>query len=174
MQKKSLFTTLVITAVAVAGLSTAALADRGHGRGAGDGPMGGPADGPMPMLNFEMLDADKDGKITPAELNAERAARVAKADANGDGKMSVEELAAMELERMTAMATARAQGMVARMDSDGDGLLSAAELAAGPSRTPIFAHVDTDGDGAISQAEADAMKARMQDRMGKRGGAPRP
>ena len=169
MQKKSILTVLTIAGVTAATLSTAALADRWGGHeGRGAGPMMMPM--MMPMLDFEEMDADKDGKITEAEITAHRQARVAAADANGDGKLSAEELAALHLQQMQARASQRAERMIEAMDSDGDGLLSAAEMMVGPSPMPMFERLDTDGDGAISQAEAEAAQDMMPGGMGRRGG----
>lgn len=128
----------------------------------------GPGQGGMPAFNFDLLDADKDGKVTEAEIAAARTARVTVADANKDGLMSAEELAAMQLAEMTERANAMAAEMIARMDSDGDELLSAAEMAARPGPAQFFDRIDTDGDGAISREEADAAAEKMADRRGDR------
>ncbi|EEW25660.1 EF-hand domain-containing protein [Rhodobacter ferrooxidans] len=158
MTKKSVLTVLTLAAVTATALSTAALADRRGGNFGGPQMMGGP----MLALNFDAIDADKDGKVTQAELTAHHAAQVTAADADKDGKMSVAELAAMDLAQMQARATQRAEQMVARLDSDGDGLLTAAEMATRPAPAPMLAMLDTDKDGAISKAEMEAAQARMQ------------
>ena len=147
---------------------------------AGQGPMGGPMGGPDdimgrgmgrgmgPGFDFATLDADKDGKVTQAEIDAPRLARVTGLDANNDGMMSAAELSAMFMVGMQARADQHAARMLERHDSDGDGQISAAEIAAGPRPVNMIARMDTDGDGAISQAEADAAQERMQDRRGDR------
>jgi hypothetical protein len=126
----------------------------------------GPGPGGMPAFNFDLLDADKDGKVTEAEIEAARTARVTGADANKDGLMSADELAAMHLAEMTERAKAMATEMITRMDSDGDGLLSAAEMATQTGPAQFFVRIDTDGDGAISREEADAAAKMMADRRG--------
>ncbi len=128
----------------------------------------GPGHGGMSAINFDQLDADKDGKVTEAEIEASRTARVTAADANGDGLMSADELAAMQLAEMTERANAMAAEMITRMDSDGDGLLSAAEMASRPGPAQFFDRIDTDGDGAISREEADAAAKKMAEGRGDR------
>ena len=67
------------------------------GQGMGEEGMmtGGPGAGPM--VDFATLDADKDGKVTKAEITAARAAQATAADANSDGRLSVDEIAAMQI-----------------------------------------------------------------------------
>ena len=74
-------TTLAVVAAAGAVAATAAFAEMGPGgMMGGHGGMGG---GAMLLQEFDTLDADKDGKVTPAEIAAQRQARFAAADANG-------------------------------------------------------------------------------------------
>ena len=153
MTLKKTLTLLALSAVLAGSVSTLAQAEG----------MDGP--GPKPMLNFEAVDADKDGKITVAEFDAFRAAEFAKADTNGDGQVSAEELAAKHLADITARAADKAARMIARMDDNADGQLSAEEMAQGPRAPTMFKRADSDGDGAISKDEANA----MQDKMGRHG-----
>lgn len=154
MQMSRMIVAALLIGTFSVGLVSPALAERG------------PEGGGRPMFNFDDFDTDKDGKVTEAEIETSRAARVKAADANGDGLMSVEELAALHLAQMTERAKTMATEMVARMDSDGDGLLSAAEMAARPGPAGMFGRIDTDSDGAITRAEADAAMTRMADRRG--------
>ena len=164
-------TAVGLWASAAIGLSEAAIADVG-GIGGGLAMMMGGKGGMDVAAMFATMDADKDGKVTQIEIDANRATRVAEVDANKDGLLSAEELVQMQIAAMTERATAMAAKMVSAMDSDADGLVSAAELAAGRGPSLVVDQLDTDGDGAISQAEMDAGLARMDDRgaRGERGG----
>lgn len=142
-----------LVALAFALTAGAAVADRGERMGG----MGLP----MQALDFAAVDTDGDGKISPTELTAWRAAQATAVDADGDGLVSVEELAAMHLRAATDRATDRATRMIADRDTDGDGKLSASEMALAPVPTRLFQRLDTDGDDAISEAELTAARDRM-------------
>lgn len=120
-----------------------------------------------PAVIFERLDADGDGAVSLAELEAMRAARFAQTDADGDGRLDRDEL--------LARAGHRADRMIERLDSDGDGAITAEEFAAaragrgGPDPARVIARFDTDGDGALTRAEFDAGLARMREHRGMRG-----
>jgi EF hand len=161
MNTRMTLSALALVTVAVAAVSTAAMADRGGPEG-----MGGPA----PFLDFGTVDADKDGKITKAEIEAFRTARAAAIDADKDGKLSATELKAQAMERAGERADEMVARMIERHDSDADGMLSAAELAAGPSPVPMFDRIDADGDGAITEAEAEAARKHIAKRMGRHHG----
>jgi hypothetical protein len=154
MQKKTGIMALAGALVLAAGFANLALADRGDGYGPNGAMMG--------MPNFEAMDADKSGSVTEAEITAFRAGQVAKADADGDGKLNATELAVLQQTEMQERMAARAAWMIERFDSDGDGLLSAEELAAGPRQETMFDRMDADGDGAITEAEMDGARDRMQ------------
>lgn len=144
-------------------------AQDGMGMGMGGQGMMGGGPGAGPMFDFDTLDADKDGKVTRAEIAAARTARVTAADANSDGKLSVDEIAALQMAGMAGRANDRAARMVAEMDADGDGMLTVSELIARPVPDRMFDRLDADGDDATSQAELEAMQAQMHDRkQGKR------
>jgi hypothetical protein len=163
MEKKmSRQTKTALALVVLAGglFATAVLAEKGPG-GMGDhdgmGGMGGMGAGRGAMLlqEFDTIDADKDGKITAAEIEAHRLARFAAADTNSDGVLSADELSAFQMAQMAERMAEHTTRMLQWMDTDGDGALSATEMPGGeaPGR---LARLDTDGDGAISKAEAEA------------------
>lgn len=151
------FTLAAIMALATAAGGSAAIASGKDGMQRGD-------HGARMEQRFTEMDADKDGKVTPAEMRAYRDARFSKADANGDGKLTVEELdAARQGERMERM-----QKMVLWLDTDGDGMLSAEEFD--PRRGAMMSRMDADGDGALSMEEMGEARQRMQHRHGKHHG----
>ena len=74
-----------ITALVIAGLTATTIA--GVALAEGPGGMGMMRGGPMAGLDFAAVDADKDGKITVAEMTAHRAARFAAADTDKDTRI---------------------------------------------------------------------------------------
>ncbi|SLN56855.1 EF hand [Pseudoruegeria aquimaris] len=123
-----------------------------------------------PEMTFEQLDANGDGKITAEDLAAAKAARFAEADTNGDGALSAEELQA----QADARRADRVEKMIERMDANGDGVLSMEEMEAGRGDRGdrgdrggrMISRMDTDGDGAVSAEEFEAAKAKMAERRG--------
>lgn len=119
---------------------------------AGEGPpAGGPPDhhkrppGPSPEEMFQKADADKDGKVTLAELTAavegrmkiEREAMFARIDANGDGQVSKEEFLAFEPQAPPGAAGEEGKKkrrgpdpaeIMKRHDKNGDGILTVDEM----------------------------------------------
>jgi Ca2+-binding EF-hand superfamily protein len=156
-----------VTAVTLSSALALGLVGSALAQDAEQGGMRGGKGGPDLAAMFEMLDADNDGKVTQAEIDAHRAARVAEVDANKDGLLSAEELAQMQIKAATARATEMAAKMVQRLDTDGDKLLSAAELMAGPGPESMLDRIDMDGDGAVSLAEIEAAKEKMDEHGGR-------
>jgi hypothetical protein len=140
-----------------------------------DAPMdpvaGDPGKGPgRGMFDFAAMDANKDGKVTQAEITAFRTAEIAGLDADKNGLISEAEFTAQISKRMQDQAGVLAKARIAAQDVDGDGQLSIEELAARPVPAGLLAKIDTDGDAAISQAEFDAAKEKMRARMDDGGG----
>ena len=174
MQKRSIGYSVAIGLLLVGGLGSAALADRAREMGGPKGPFA------MPFMaedfDFDAVDADKDGKLTAAEIKAFRAAQLKAVDADGNGVITADELVAAQLKQAEARFRAGADRMLQDLDADGDGTVALAELIGGaPPRFEgkMMARIDTDGDGAISKPELDAAKARMAER-GPRGGPGKP
>jgi Ca2+-binding EF-hand superfamily protein len=109
---------------------------------------------------FEKIDADGDGQITKAELEAMGVARFEKVDADGDGFITQAEVEIQQSDR----AAKRAARMMERLDADEDGRISLAEMQKSPRANKMFDRVDADGDGVITKAEFDDMKERRQGR----------
>lgn len=154
----------LITGAAVLSLVAGAGAAMAFGNKGDHGPMhGGPA------MNFEEIDSDGDGKITPEEMAAHAKARFDAADTDGNGKLSTDEMKAAAEKRAIERAAQRAEHMAARMlermDADKDGELSFDEMPGqktGAER--MFQRADSDGDGALSRDEL----AQARERFGKR------
>jgi hypothetical protein len=131
---------LAIAALAVAGVIAAvSYADESDGPGGHHGFWG------WNMLSD--MDADKDGTLTRAEIQAREAAVAAEIDADKNGVISPEEMIAHH-EKM------RAQLMAERlkaMDSNSDGNVSVEEYQAAQSWR--LARLDRNGDGQIEPDE---------------------
>lgn len=143
-------TTFLIAAIA-AGITLAATVDAREGRLAR-------AD----MPTFEQLDANADGSITLAEVEAARTAgageRFAATDTNGDGALSADELIAAAGEAREGRMAERVATRIERADTNGDGVLQADEIQSrgegrGPNVERMFDRVDANDDGAISEEE---------------------
>jgi len=115
--------------------------------------------GQGPRVTFEELDANSDGSVTEAEMQAHRTARFTTADTDGDGSLSRAELEAQMKSQKEDRMSRRLDGMMDRLDADDNGSLSQEELAeAGSARKGKgFSRLDEDGDGAVSKAEYEEM-----------------
>lgn len=109
--------------------------------------------------SFEDLDANSDGLLSPAELDARVQARFSRADLDGNGVLSRAEIEA----RGSARAKERASKMIDRLDTDGDQAVSFEEMQAVRGGR-MFERADANGDGAISKAEFDSMRAERKNR----------
>ncbi len=106
---------------------------------------GGHHAGPGPQL--QELDANSDGEITTAEIEAAAAAEAQATDTNGDGVISVEELIARhELKRQQRIAK-----RLNAADSDANGQISLDEFAT--QRVTGALRMDRNGDGIVSEDE---------------------
>lgn len=110
------------------------------------------------MQRFDRLDADHSGDITFEEFEAAMKSRIGDADKDGDGKMSVGEIA-QQIEKMRS--ERMAARLVERFDSDGDGMLTLAEIEARQKKQ--FALLDRNDDGKIVKDELPRHKNRHGD-----------
>ncbi|WP_372885959.1 EF-hand domain-containing protein [Shimia sp.] len=162
MKRAILLSCVMATALGVSALSAQA-------RGFGPGGPGGPG-GFAPA--FAELDADGDGALTQAELEAFGRARFDAADADSDGFLTPQEMQAHKLEQIKQRMAERNARMLEKKDSDGDGKLSYDEMRPEDSRRDkMFSRLDADGNGEISEAEYDEVRMKMRDhRHGPKGG----
>jgi EF hand len=127
-------------ATATADVTPVQYRDRGdEGRGHRGG-MGGEAFRAL----FTEADANGDGSVTAEELAALRTAKVSAADANADGNLTLDEFQTIWLEMMKP----RMVDAFQKVDADGDAVITAAELddlVAG-----AIDRMDRNGDGVIS------------------------
>lgn len=158
----------VVLGAGVVGVANANQNGPCHKGGFGShGSRGGPA-----PISFETLDADGDGKVTLEEIEAQKAARFKASDTDGDGLLSVEEMIAQSERRETERRVQRVKQMIERLDTDKDGKLSVDEIKAmgkegrGAKGEEMFKRMDTNADGAISAEEYEAHKGQ---RMGHKG-----
>lgn len=85
------------------------------------------------------------------------AERFGEADADGDGRLSRDEMVARMTERAAGRIEAHVDRMIAHHDGDGDGMLTPEEMRAGPAGR-VFDRLDADGDGTISREEFAKMR----------------
>jgi hypothetical protein len=148
MQRKMKFLVAGAAAVlALGGLAGLASADRGGGWGGKHGMWGGHGRGMMGQEMMERYDADKDGKITQAEIDQNRTTWHGEFDADRNASLSLDEFRALWLKARGEMIVREFQFF----DADGNGQLTLEEY-----REPMSGMVamrDRNGDGALSQED---------------------
>lgn len=107
---------------------------------------------------LEAMDLDHDKRITREEVALFRAAIFEEMDADRDGALTPAEIEASRKARKRA----RRMREFSWMDHDGDGVLTEAEFANG--RMPIFDRLDNDGDGVISTEELEERSRQWRGR----------
>jgi Ca2+-binding EF-hand superfamily protein len=146
MRNQTMLTVAItLSALGLGALATAAFADpspgwwRGHHGGGGGGGFG------MMRDLMQRYDANKDGKVTQEEIDANRTEWHARFDTNKNGSLDLKEFEALWLE-------ANRQRMVRefqRLDPNGDGTVTLDEYKDPLSR--IVADRDRNNDGALSR-----------------------
>tara|TARA_R110002074_G_scaffold74963_4_gene171674 strand:- start:30 stop:518 length:489 start_codon:yes stop_codon:yes gene_type:complete len=123
-------------AIALGGLSGAAVAGKMHEGGGGR--MG---------VMLSMVDTNGDGKITRAEADGFRDAQFAKFDADKNGSLNADEYRALMEDFRRQMMMAR----FAKHDTNGDGAISKDEM--GGRISQMFERMDRNDDGVIEGDE---------------------
>lgn len=99
------------------------------------------------MKLFDQVDANHDGKVTQAEVDAYVAGRIKTYDKNGDGQLSLAEFQGLWLNRMHERMVRAFQ----HFDTNGDGQVTQAEMAQPFQRFAQW--LDHNGDGGVSKGE---------------------
>ncbi len=132
-----------------------------RGRGGPGGFRGGPRGGFRGGRMFETFDANDDGRITQAEIDAFRKGQFDEHDANKDGKLTLQEYQNLWL----AVMRERMVDAFQRHDDDGNAEVTLEEFSERFSR--MVRRLDGDGDGAITR---DDLRSRFGNRGGPRDG----
>lgn len=112
---------------------------------------------PLLAKQFDAIDANRDGQISPEEIRAFRRTGRSERRARGGAQ--------------GAQAGAKFDLYFARADTDGDGALSRSEAERGlPRVAKKFGRIDRDGDGRLTREEMQAwLAARRAARTGRAG-----
>ncbi len=120
------------------------------------------------MFPAKLMDADEDGSITRAEMEAFQADRFAKIDADGDGFLTREEMEEAAKDRPRPprgeggpRRGGRGRGFE-RLDENEDGQLSEDEFAV--VLETVFEKIDADEDGVVTEDELDAAREAFRGR----------
>lgn len=113
-----------------------------------------------PAARLAQADANGDGIVTRAEFKASRAARFDEMDRNGDGFISRDDFG--RLLKVRPQAGQRLDEMLAEADANHDGRISRAELDQAPM--PLFDRADSNHDGKVDAQELAALRERTTER----------
>lgn len=153
---------MVISAAMMLGVASASLAIAGPGAGQGAGQGGGQGGGEGRAAGqLREADADGDGRITKQEVSASRASAFDRLDTNRDGFLTMEDRQAAGQGGDGAKAKGQGRGMRG-LDGDSDGKISRAEFVDRPFAG--FDRLDANKDGVIDQTELGAARERRGQR----------
>lgn len=111
---------------------------------------------------FNAMDSDRDGRLSPAEHAAGAKRMFDFMDANRDGEVTATEMDASQQKLTGHKAGDRDLSSAEKIkvvDTDRNGILTASEHASGS--TTMFGRMDTNKDGFVSKPEMAAGHARM-------------
>ncbi|MEO6742614.1 MAG: EF-hand domain-containing protein [Chthoniobacteraceae bacterium] len=125
-----------------------------------------PGAGALADLVVKQFDTNGDSKIDSGELQAGVASSFAEIDADGDGKITVAEIDALgdvlgkEIgETVAAVVMKLIKPLILSMDSDKDGAVSRDEFL--KAAVALFARLDTNKDAEITRAELLLLPLKM-------------
>jgi Ca2+-binding EF-hand superfamily protein len=144
------------------------------GRGPGAGPGGGPAPSTEEVVNrYLSLDANKDGKLSKDEIPERMQGLLTRADADGDGIVTKDELTRMT-ERQTAVSNRGSASEPGRGPGGPAG--RGGPPGFGPANPQAFVdralEFDADQDGKLNKEELARLAEQMGPGRGGRGGPP--
>jgi Ca2+-binding EF-hand superfamily protein len=161
-------TLTVLGAAALAGVATIAVAPVALADGGGWGRQGGGFGGPMGMMSggpgmgpaamFEQFDADGDGKLTQAEIDAGAKSRFAEADADKQGGVTIQEFEPWFWKQHRETMVRAFQFL----DRDGDGSITEEEVTVLTGKA--VERMDRNGDGALTRDDRPRREGRGEGR----------
>jgi len=98
---------------------------------------------------LEELDTDGDGKVSKEEITVARTAKFQEADANSDGQLTQAELEAFKAAEKERREAERKKKKFEALDADGNGSASLEEFLA--ARPEAFDRMDRNDDGFLSE-----------------------
>jgi hypothetical protein len=156
MKHKTTLTALTLTAIMATGFSAMVQAQTPPGSMMGGAMMGGA----MGMAPFAKIDTNGDKVLSPDEIHAYVASQIAGLDANHDGFLTADEIAAKMTQLAHDRILARATEMMPRLDKSADGKISVDALAKMPM--PMDRMVERllkAGGGKITKETFDSLQA---------------
>ena len=124
------------------------------------------AEGPPGARMFHKFDPQRTGSVTLEQFVGHREHRFESLDADGDGRVTRAELDA----RRAGDPPEQVAATFARFDTNGDGAITRAEWNAG--ETARFVRIDANHDGSVTRDEFLAERARVCAERGEGPGAP--
>ncbi len=115
---------------------------------------------------FMDRDLNKDGSITPDEMEQASGKMFDQIDTNGDGQVSREEMDGHYMKRRAEREDARKRKHFGELDADADGNVSREEFISKMNERGNRA--DANGDGTVSKEEMEARREKMEERMKER------